>query len=134
RAAAQLQGTTRHGGLEAAPMGRPQPFGDDQVETLTERLLGPVPEQFGGRRVPAPDRPRAVRVDHGISDVREDRFGQGRRIFHVPVVVSLDRHGRKISRLPSITHASAGSLKTAAAVATTNRVTTSGSTGAYSGA
>src|SRR5438132_7610454 len=88
-AALQLHDTVCYGCFEAAPMGRPQVFGDDQVEILTERLRGAVAEQGCGGMVPAPDRPRVVRIDDGISDLLEDRFGQGRRVFH-ELFVSLD--------------------------------------------
>ena len=81
RAALQFHDTVGHGGFEATPMGRPQVFGDDQVELLTERLRGAGAEQGSGT-VPPPDRACSVCKDHGIGDLCEDRFSQRRRVFH----------------------------------------------------
>ena len=46
-------------------------FGNDQVETLAECLLRGEAEQCGSGAVPAGDRPRAVCIDDGISDLIE---------------------------------------------------------------
>src|SRR5438445_11897884 len=54
--ALQLRLTIPHGGFEAAPMGRPQVFGDDQVETMTARLRSAIAEQVCIDTVPSPDR------------------------------------------------------------------------------
>ena len=48
RAALQLHDTPSHGGFEATPVGRPEMFGDDQVDIVAECLRGAVTEQGGG--------------------------------------------------------------------------------------
>jgi hypothetical protein len=82
RAALQLHDTICHSCFEAAPMGFPQVFGDDQVEILTERLRGTVAEQGCGGIVPPPDGSGIVCIDNGIGDLFEDRFSQREHIFH----------------------------------------------------
>src|SRR5258705_2664442 len=82
RSALQLDDTVCHGCFEAAPMGSPQVFGDNQVEILTECLRGAVAEQGGGGIVPPPNRSRIVCINNGIGDLFEDRFSQHRHVFH----------------------------------------------------
>jgi hypothetical protein len=76
RATLQLHYAACHGGLETAPMRRPQMLGDDQVEVLPERLGSTVAKQRYRTLIPPPDRPCAVRVDNGVGDLVEDPLGQ----------------------------------------------------------
>ena len=123
RAALQFHDTVCHGGFEAAPMGRPQVCGDDQVELLTERLRGAVAGQGGGM-VPPHDRSCSVCEDNGIGDLFEDRFSQRRCVFHKltppfridqfasaatrPGRDGTDRQPRELSLTASVEYCSAG--------------------------
>src|SRR5262249_15318874 len=59
-----------------------QILGNDQLDTLAERLLGRIAKQHGRGVVPANDRSRAVFTDNGVRELIENSFGQFRLIFH----------------------------------------------------
>ena len=48
-------------------------FGNNQIETLAERVLRGEAEQSGRSAVPADDRARTVCIDDGICDLISDR-------------------------------------------------------------
>ena len=58
-------------GVEAAPMCYSQMLGNDQFDTLAERLRGRIAKQSGRGMIPANDRSRVVGTDDSVSDLIE---------------------------------------------------------------
>jgi hypothetical protein len=59
-----------------------QILGNDQFDTLAERLLGRIAKQHGTGVVPATDLSRVIFTDNGVSDLIENSFGQFGLIIH----------------------------------------------------
>jgi hypothetical protein len=57
-------------------------LGNDQIDTLAKRLLRRIAEQCGRGAVPAYDRPGAVCINDGVSDLIENQVSQFETIVH----------------------------------------------------
>ena len=57
-------------------------FGNDQIETLAERVLRREAEQSGRSAVPANDNTQAACIDDRVSDLIDNPFSQLGPVFH----------------------------------------------------
>ena len=91
RAAVQPCRAACHGGVEAAPVCRPQVFGDDQVEALPVGFGERMAEHRRGGAVPALDHALPVGVDDGFGGLFEYQIRQRGHCLSVVI------HGRLLS-------------------------------------
>ena len=75
--------------VEAAPMRCSQMIGNDQFDTLAERLLHRIAKQRGRGMVPANDRSRGAGTDDSVGDLIENPLSQFGLLFHecTPAIV-----------------------------------------------